>query len=99
MTSTQTNTCPFKVGDRIQELRCLPAYSDDDGETWVGGGFEPDQTRGVATVTEITSRGFKYCYEKSPPFVPRCGLSFTGEGEVFCDMGSPRMWVKADDNA
>ena len=36
------------------------------------------------TVTELTTRGFKYASEPRP-FIPRWGMSFAGGGEIFLD--------------
>ncbi len=39
-----------------------------------------------ATVTQHTERGFKYLLARTYPFIPRWGMSFSGEGEVFTDI-------------
>ena len=36
----------------------------------------------LATITEITEKGFKYEYDEAQPFIPRWGLTFTG-GECY----------------
>jgi hypothetical protein len=79
--------CPFKVGDRIIALMTLP-----DGQS-VPQGLE------IATVTEITARGFKYDYGKPRPWIPRWGISFTGHGEHYLDAyeGQPLLWRRATD--
>ena len=40
---------------------------------------------GIYIVTEITERGFRYKGDERA-FIPRWGMSFTGEGEVYCDL-------------
>lgn len=40
---------------------------------------------GIYVVTEITERGFRY-KGKEQSFIPRWGMSFTGEGEAYCDI-------------
>lgn len=38
-----------------------------------------------STVTELTTRGFKYEYDQPVSWIPRWGMSFVG-GEVYLDM-------------
>lgn len=46
-----------------------------------------------ATVTAHTKRGFKYLLAHEYPYIPRWGMSFSGEGEVFLDVwGSKAFW-------
>lgn len=71
--------CPFKVGDRIRQVMIL------DGDR-VPQGFE------IATVTEITRRGFKWDFGKPKPFIPRWGMSFTGHGETYLDVHADILW-------
>lgn len=44
-----------------------------------------DQAGHESVVTEHTARGFRYT-GKPHSMIPRWGMSFTGEGEVFCDV-------------
>ncbi len=39
-----------------------------------------------AKVTRHTDRGFKYELVRDYPFIPRWGMYFSGEGEVFTDV-------------
>lgn len=39
-----------------------------------------------ATVTEHTDRGFKYLLAHEYSFIPRWGMMFSGEGEIFTDL-------------
>ena len=71
---------PFNVGDRIRAIMQLA-----DG-SWHVVDQHP------ATVTGITARGFTYDYGHPSPFIPRMGLSFSGQGEVYCDTGLPIHW-------
>lgn len=46
-----------------------------------------------ATVIEHTDRGFKYVLAHQYQFIPKWGLTFAGEGEVFLDVeGAPEFW-------
>ena len=67
-------TCPFKVGDRVHEIR--PVFRTE------GGHDEIDPTKPDATVTALTARGFKYRYDKPIQFV-RADWGTTQEGEVY----------------
>lgn len=76
-----TVPCPFKIGDRIQELR---------GEHTVFSNHrivsyrapEPDVTKPFATVTEITPSGFRYEYDRPIVLVARWGITIEG-GECY----------------
>ncbi len=50
----------------------------------VGVRLKDKLTGELATVTEITERGFVYKWDKIQSFIPRMGLSFVG-GEVYLD--------------
>lgn len=39
-----------------------------------------------ATIVAHTERGFKYLLAHTYPFIPRWGMSFSGEGEIFTDV-------------
>lgn len=45
-----------------------------------------------ATVIEHTDRGFKYLLAHDYPFIPRWGLTFSGEGEVILDEKTSAFW-------
>lgn len=47
-----------------------------------------------ATVTEHTERGFKYLLAREYPFIPRWGMSFSGEGEIYTDMPEHEWFLK-----
>ena len=49
-----------------------------------------------ATVIEHTARGFKYRLAREYPFIPRWGMSFAGEGEVFTDHPELHWHLKDD---
>lgn len=46
-----------------------------------------------ATVVEHTDRGFRYLLAHEYPYLPKWGLTFAGEGEVFLDVeGAESFW-------
>ncbi len=49
-----------------------------------------------ATVTQHTERGFKYLLSREYPFIPRWGMSFAGEGEIFTDMPELEWFLRED---
>ncbi len=50
----------------------------------VGAKLRDKNTGELATVTQITERGFVYEWDNIQSFIPRMGLSFIG-GEVYLD--------------
>lgn len=64
-------THPFKVGDRVRDLRDF---------------------RAAFTVTELTTRGFKYQYDIPQPFGrAQWGQQMIG-GEIYLDMPESSHW-------
>lgn len=77
--------CPFKVGDRVHEVReTVMLDTTFMGESVVTEttALEWDPNKPDATVTEITARGFRYRYDRPITFV-RANWGTTQEGEVF----------------
>lgn len=73
--------CPFKVGDRIHEVRAQagfghgPEYPVESEPVW-----ELDESKPDATVTALTARGFAYRYDRPIQFVrPDWGMAQGGE--------------------
>lgn len=86
-----TNPCPFKVGDRIHELRCKPVYSHQSIKApWVEAvagelEFELDPIKPDATVTAITPLGFEYKYDCRVPIGRAQWGTYTEGGECYVD--------------
>lgn len=66
-------SCPFKVGDRIHELRF-----DTIRRIWTKDEFKPD-----ATVTAITAKGFDYRYDHIVPIGPARWGGWCEGGECY----------------
>ncbi len=61
--------CPFKVGDRVHELRVPGVFTRDLMDISLELPLpELDPSKPDATVTALTARGFEYRYDKPIPF-------------------------------
>jgi hypothetical protein len=89
----RTIECPFKVGDRIHEMRTQggfshgPEYPVEAPIQWEFDSAKPD-----ATVTALTARGFTYRYDHPIP-IGRAAWGTTTEGGE-CFEGGFAYWRK-----
>ena len=87
--------CPFKVGDHIHELRCLPTYGESiEANMAKPPVWELDASKPDATVIELTERGFKYRYDCRVPIGRAAWGTWTEGGECF-EAGFP-FWQKTE---
>ncbi len=89
-------TCPFKVGDRVHELRSLGVITRDLLDAVAFGQALPDldPTKPDATVTALTVRGFEYRYDHPIPF-GRAADGCVAHGGT-CYPEGYRFWRKVD---
>lgn len=81
-------SCPFQVGDRIHEFRCLPVLASSFAEVVYkieNPQFELDPTKPDATVTAITERGFIYRYDTKVPVGRAEWGTWTEGGECYSE--------------
>jgi hypothetical protein len=76
-------TCPFKVGDKVHEVRQPGVFTRDMMDIPLEQSLpELDPSKPDATVTALTARGFTYRYDRPIQF-NRPYWGTTQEGEVF----------------